>query len=254
MKLYKGRFELLFRNRNFFIKIKQKQRLMLKKIFLMLILLSSLVSAATIQGKIYDMGLDLKPNTTVEIDTKPKQTFVSKDGSYSFNAPQGNYTIIAKYYSNNELVSSFKDSIEVAGDGKYNLDIILFETYSEDDLLPDDDFYTTIPLEDENSRTGTYILVAVILLISSVVIFFFRKKMKFRKKENDAFENEEDDELLSKVMKIIKEEDGRTTQKDIRKKIPLSEAKVSLLIAVLEDQGKIRKIKKGRGNIIILNK
>jgi uncharacterized membrane protein len=51
---------------------------------------------------------------------------------------------------------------------------------------------------------------------------------------------------------IIKEEGGRTTQKDIRKKIPLSEAKVSLMISELEAKGKIQKIKKGRGNIIVV--
>ena len=54
-------------------------------------------------------------------------------------------------------------------------------------------------------------------------------------------------------MKVIVEEGGRTTQKDIRKRIPLSEAKVSLLISELESMGKIKKIKKGRGNIIVLN-
>ena len=42
------------------------------------------------------------------------------------------------------------------------------------------------------------------------------------------------------------------TQKDIRKSIPFSEAKVSLILADLEHTGKIEKIKKGRGNIIIL--
>ena len=55
-----------------------------------------------------------------------------------------------------------------------------------------------------------------------------------------------------RVLKIIKEEGGRSTQRDIRKKIPLSEAKVSLMISELEAKGKIQKIKKGRGNIIVL--
>ena len=63
---------------------------------------------------------------------------------------------------------------------------------------------------------------------------------------------EQDD--LKKVISIVEEEGGRATQKDIRKKMPLSEAKISLLIAELEHTGKIKKIKKGRGNIIILNK
>ena len=57
---------------------------------------------------------------------------------------------------------------------------------------------------------------------------------------------------LDGVLKIIMEQGGRTTQKEIRKKIPLSEAKISLMISELEAKGKVQKIKKGRGNIIVL--
>ena len=53
---------------------------------------------------------------------------------------------------------------------------------------------------------------------------------------------------------LIKKEGGRISQKDLRKQIPLSEAKISLMIAELESKGVIDKIKKGRGNIIILKK
>ena len=60
----------------------------------------------------------------------------------------------------------------------------------------------------------------------------------------------DDDKNL--FIKIIKEEGGRISQKDLRKKMPLSEAKVSLIIAELESEGKIKKIKKGRGNILTL--
>ena len=63
-----------------------------------------------------------------------------------------------------------------------------------------------------------------------------------------------DDLSEEDFLEIIKKEGGRTTQKDIRKEIPLSEAKTSLMIAELEHKGIIEKIKKGRGNIIILKK
>ena len=56
------------------------------------------------------------------------------------------------------------------------------------------------------------------------------------------------------ILKILIQEGGRTTQKGIRKQIQLSEAKISLMIAELEHKGIIEKIKKGRGNIIILKK
>ena len=54
------------------------------------------------------------------------------------------------------------------------------------------------------------------------------------------------------VLQVMKEQGGRITQKELRKYFPLSEAKVSLLLTELEAKGKIEKIKKGRGNIILL--
>ena len=50
----------------------------------------------------------------------------------------------------------------------------------------------------------------------------------------------------------MKQKHKRTTQKEIRKIIPLSEAKISLMITDLESRDLIKKVKKGRGNIIIL--
>jgi len=53
----------------------------------------------------------------------------------------------------------------------------------------------------------------------------------------------------AQVLEIIKKEQ-RLTQKELRKKLPWSEAKVSLIVADLEERGLIKKIKKGRGNIL----
>ena len=79
----------------------------------------------------------------------------------------------------------------------------------------------------------------------------FLEILKSKAKVNDKKQEDYD---LEKVIKILKEEGGRATQKVIRKEIPLSEAKISLMIAELEHKGVIEKIKKGRGNIIILKK
>lgn len=62
-----------------------------------------------------------------------------------------------------------------------------------------------------------------------------------------------DTDYKKEVLDVIKKEE-RITQKDLRRKIPLSEAKVSLIITELYDEGSIKKIKKGRGNILVYNK
>ncbi len=57
---------------------------------------------------------------------------------------------------------------------------------------------------------------------------------------------------LKEVIDIIVKNDGRITQKELRTKVKHSEAKVSLMISDLESRGLVRKFKKGRGNVIIL--
>ena len=59
---------------------------------------------------------------------------------------------------------------------------------------------------------------------------------------------------LSRLCGIISAAGGRMTQRDLRKELPYSEAKVSLMVAELEGRGILKKFKKGRGNIIVLAK
>jgi uncharacterized membrane protein len=56
------------------------------------------------------------------------------------------------------------------------------------------------------------------------------------------------------VLTIMEKNGGRITQLELRKLLPYSEAKVSLIVSDLESRGIIKKIKKGRGNILIINK
>ncbi len=223
---------------------------MIKEIILVFILFSTMVTAATIQGKIYDMGLELRPNTKISVDTTPKQIFISKDGSYSFNVEEGNYTIIAKYYSDGEVISSFDDNIRIEKEGTYNLDIVLFDVIDDSDLSTDKSFDATISIED-NISGWWFTLILPFLIIVILILWWIKRKKKF--KDQDLI-LEGEDEYLQEITKVIKAEGGRITQKELRKKFPISEAKVSLLITELVSQGKLKKIKKGRGNVIILTK
>lgn len=55
------------------------------------------------------------------------------------------------------------------------------------------------------------------------------------------------------VIAVMERNGGRITQLDLRKALPYSEAKISLMISELEDAGYLKKIKRGRGNVLILN-
>lgn len=200
-----------------------------------------MAQAATIYGNVYDIALDLQNNVIVEVNSAPKQTMVAKDGSYSFELPEGNYIITAKLVDE-EILATAEETIEVNTEGNYVLDLILFESFEEDEtLLEESDIEVDPSVMEDKMLLWPYIAVLlIIILIISLFLYFKRKKPK------------QEDPYLEKVIKIIKREGGRTTQKEIRKALGLSEAKVSLMVTQLKHEGKLKKIKKGRGNIIVL--
>lgn len=213
--------------------------------FLMLYLvifsiLAPFAIAAKVHGTIYSPYLEKLDNTIVEVNTQPKQTIVSADGAYSFNLPKGDYVIAAKYTDGDKY--SIKENITITTEGDFNLDLILFPDFSEDEEIAADE--VSIPEFIGVSSVWTYVLIAWVIVV--VVIIYM---MRSAKKLGVDLDEESDN-----IIKFIKESGGRITQKDIRKKFPWSEAKISLIIADLEDKKVIKKIKKGRTNIIILER
>ncbi len=199
-------------------------------ILILVALVMPLTLAAQLQGNIYNNYL--KPSKAiVEINTKPIQKLVVNN-NYKFNVPLGTYTIKA-YYNNLKT----EENITITKEGIYNLDLIMFPTFEEEESLYNFD----IDIEYEK-KSYWYIYLIVIGIILIIVSCFIPKK-KITKEE---------DPLTKELLDFIKEKDGRVTQKEIRKKFPLSEAKISLILTELEHNKKIKKIKKGRSNIIIL--
>ncbi len=242
---------------------------MLKKliIVLMLLILIENCYAATIYGNIYDPDLNqIKGRVEVEVDSSPRQYQVSTDGTYSFFLLVGKYTIKAKYEQYGRVKYIAEEKIVVRDEGRFIHDIVMYPSPEEEERLLNE----TLEEPDNGSNKKQAILLFVIIgsvfIVSILLVFYLLKKT--RKKEHiqgkkeesserfaaikDEKEEVEAPESLDGIIKIIKENNGRVTQKDIRKQIPLSEAKISLMITELEDKGIVKRIKKGRGNIIIL--
>ena len=232
------------------------------KIFLfgiVLMLILPIAYGATITGTVYDISLDKISDARVVIDTTPKQTFIAKNGTYAFEVPTGNYTLRAEHYIGNSLESFGEENLLVKDDGRYVIDLILFPNFAEEDeLLKDtEELDISTGLEEENGLVFWIIGVIAILIVIGAVYYFKKGKKLGKKQVKDVEEKpkeEKIDDFTDKVLDVIKKQGGRTTQKDIRKQIPFSEAKISLIIAELEHKGLVQKIKKGRGNIIILKK
>lgn len=219
----------------------------MKRLALLFILLLciEITLAANIGGTVYDLDLEKADNVIVETDTNPKQRDVTEFGIYAFVVPEGSYTITAKYYSDNELISTASEKITVDEEGDFQLDLILFPYLGEQLELADEEVQIESILDEDS--TNWFTAGFALFLILTIAYFLIRNKQVKKDTAQDDM-----GELPEKVLEFIKNEKGRTTQKDIRKQFPSSEAKISLVISELEHKGKIEKIKKGRGNIIVL--
>lgn len=246
----------------------------MNRLFLVLLLLLcvDVASAATISGTIYDISLNRVNNAIVEINTIPNQRLVAKDGSYSFSVPVGDYRIVAGHKSIEQALMTQED-ISVKDDGDYVLDLFMFPELDEE--LVDEDFVIDPRVIGKTNYLAYVIVFAVVfvLILLTVLAFVYYKKLTNKpsiakedeKGKEEAKHKEEDKNKetrqtqaeepdIDKMLDFIKRNDGRVTQKEIRKEFPLSEAKISLMLTELEHKGLVKRIKKGRGNVVVLNK
>lgn len=218
-------------------------------IFLFILLLMPPVQGATIQGTVYDwFNMEPLGDVIIEVNSTPPQQVVAKDGSYSLILPVGDYHITAKYYRYGVLEYYAEENITVAGDGNFVLDLIMLPALEEERLVPPETLELDELITENQSRKQSMYPVAIFTIIA-VIIFFFLKQGKKEKVVQEAEELPGD---LAQVLEIIRARGGRVTQTELRKKLPYSEAKISLMLTDLESRGMIKKIKKGRGNIIVL--
>ncbi|MBI1969477.1 hypothetical protein HYS48_02175 [Candidatus Woesearchaeota archaeon] len=226
------------------------------------LLLMSVVQAAEIHGTVYDAALEQLEAVIIEVNTMPKQRLVTLDGTYTLQVPSGNYTITALYVVDGE-VQKTEEEIIVAGEGSYTLDLFLFPELEEDEELFDAaelDLEEQLFLEEEQKGFDLWIMVVLILTVVLTLLWLWRRKewkgeeQQQGKEERGKAEELREDDVAEQVMDILQKAGGRMTQKDLRKEFPFSEAKISLVIAELDSKGKLEKIKKGRGNILVLKK
>ena len=140
----------------------------------MILLLSTLASAATLQGSIYNSNLELETDVLVEVDN---QKFLTKDGIYNFELNLGTHEIIAT----KGLVSTTEE-IQITNTGTNVIDLFLLDDFTdEDDLWKDteEEFFT----EDEETGYALWRYVLGGLVILALLIrFFWKRKNYFKNK------------------------------------------------------------------------
>ena len=232
-------------------------------LLIIFLFLSSLASAATLKGDIYNEDLELAQDVLVEINTVPQQKYLAKTGSYSFELLPGEYLLTAK---NNQYTVT-EEILILSEKGEYVLDLFLLPEFTEEDeLWQETEEELVVDPEETPRRLLSWIIAGAVFAALLGRIIYMRKKYGslhlFRRRikeesrktiEQHKEELEKEPGYVEKALEIIKSHDGRITQKELRKELLyLSEAKVSLIVTELEHQGAVEKVKKGRGNVILL--
>lgn len=228
-------------------------------IIVIILIFSTSGYAATITGTVYNQQLEEEKDVLIEVNSLPIQKYLSKDGDYQFNLPIGTYTITARKGS---ITSS--ENIAIAQEGIFVVDLFLLPNFAdEDDLWADTNDEI---IEDDLIEQNNLWIYGMIIILA--VFFFLNYKYKLLNKIMpqkpypipkpeeplpEAKTTTESSPYLMNMIEILKKNEGRMTQKELRKEmVHLSEAKISLIITELEHKGKVKRIKQGRGNIIIL--
>lgn len=257
------------------------------RLMLLFSIASSLPFAAVVKGTLYDADtLDLVEKAIVTVNTIPEQVKVTQGGEYSFEIPPGSYAITAKKYEGKLLALEASENITIADNGTYVLDLLLFpqtEFFSTDEGNRTIDEVDYEPLVKTSAGTAggkvapvqpdllqTVLGIAILIMLAYFLLNKFGKKGELetgtsaaeniRKAATAKAKQKHPTSVLiltpeqKQAIGILKKAGGHATQKELRKAMPFSEAKVSLIVTELEEMKAVKKFRRGRGNIIKLLK
>lgn len=98
---------------------------------------------------------------------------------------------------------------------------------------------------EERGEDRTFLLIPILLVVGAGAVFFILKRRKKEYKKD--FVSDED-----LIIEILEKNNGRYPQHEIVKETGFSKSKISQLLSKMEEEGFIRKEKRGRENLILL--
>lgn len=214
---------------------------------ILLVIIIFLVTPAygtVLRGDVYNASLDKISNVVVVVDSNPVQRYVVKNGTYRFELPPGKYSLSARSFDDEEQHLGTDEEITIKEEGTFVSDLVL-EPFNESEKKE-------TPGQTQKNGLKSILQVTDIIFIIGIAIVISFLAWKFTRKRKKKEEESDFDDNTSHLLNIIKSE-KRMTQKELRKHFDLSEAKVSLIVSELEKKGLVKRVKKGRGNIIIYN-
>lgn len=221
--------------------------------------LSAFASAAVVEGTLYDYAFNPIAGT-VQVNSTPAQKVVAVNGTYGFEVGPGTYLLLAVSREN----ASSSQVLVVEREGTYRLDIVILDELGLNQ--PDNSSLGLLEagglpdlgegVDGASGFSGWQWAGALIVL--AVAGYYYLRKRKtagpHKTEESPPSSPSANQPELAderEVMAALDASGGLLTQKDLRKALPhWSEARVSLVVTSLEAAGKLKKIKKGRGNVI----
>ncbi|MEW5996615.1 MAG: hypothetical protein AB1657_03405 [Candidatus Micrarchaeota archaeon] len=228
------------------------------KAFWAVFALFAVLHAAALSGSVYSAdSFDAVQGVLVKVEGASTYQVFSSDGTYAMEVAPGAYNITAYYYENGTLTGYAKDGIAVGAEGA-SYDIVLF---SPDEFEGIEGF--GISEIDENipeqkQDWAPFIVGGILLIVVVAAAYFFLSGRKQRETETGKPEikppagKKELDEEEKRVIEILKGSEGMRNQKELREILKCTDTKISLLVSSLEAQGHVKRIKKGRENIVKL--
>jgi len=222
-------------------------------------LFSPLAWAAVVEGTLYDYAFNPVAGT-VQVNSTPMQNVVAANGTYRLEVGPGVYLLSAASRDN----AAAEQVLVVEREGTYRLDIVLLDELGLSQ--PDNSALGLLEAGglpdlgegiDGASGFSAWPWAVVLAVLAVAGHYYLRKRKSGGPHEQEAMghssQGASQPELKDEreVMAALEAAGGLLTQKDLRKSLPhWSEARVSLIVTALEASGKLKKIKKGRGNII----
>ncbi len=236
---------------------------MIKKILVLMLLISFTVFGAGIHGVVYRWS-DMEETpalvrvTAVDTEELVHQEITGESGYYSANLSEGNF-IVEAFQGNLSTVQR----INLQKEEFKRIDLVLFpsEDYlfpglgdipgyydSNDPLIPEViDFEEEEP-EDTEEITPFVIYFALgVLSVLLALTYFLKIRGEKILKETQHVPSDEEE-----VLNILKKEGGETYQSRIKEETGFSAAKTSELLSKMEKEGKINRERKGREKIVKL--
>jgi len=233
--------------------------------FLAILLIFSCLSATQIEGDVYSAdslfpisGVVLKASGPASVQV------VLEEGNYSLELPPGEYEISAYYYDGDYLKYYFREDVYVEGE-QMRYDLVLFSPDDFEEVME----FVSYEIE-ETPEAGlvdekTLQIIAGIILLLFFLFGFVLYYFIFNKSADEAVSGMkrlsrpseprgELDEEEKRILDILSKSEGMNTQKELRGIMKCTDTKMSLLVSSLEARGHIKRIKRGRENIVKLVK